>query len=114
MRIACSETASIERSSGVFMSSASPVHATNAVGMHNVAVPPLRLMNTGLVQSHTVYPRASNVARRPPLGKLLASGSPCTSAEPGNSVMAPPCPSGIRNASCFSAVCPVSGVNQCV
>jgi hypothetical protein len=36
------------------LSSASPVHATKAVGMQSVAVPPLRLMKTGLVQSHAV------------------------------------------------------------
>ena len=37
MRTACFESASIERSSGVFLSSASPVQLTNAVGMTSVA-----------------------------------------------------------------------------
>ena len=41
MRTACLLTASIERSSGVFLSSASPVYAQNAVGMHSVFVSPL-------------------------------------------------------------------------
>jgi hypothetical protein len=36
MRCACLFSACIERSTGVFLSSASPVHDTNAVGMHSV------------------------------------------------------------------------------
>ena len=41
MRTACFESASIERSSGVFLSSASPVQLTNAVGMTSVAPLPV-------------------------------------------------------------------------
>jgi hypothetical protein len=52
--MACSLSASIERSRGVFLSRASPVQETNAVGMHSVAVPALRLRKTGLVQSQAV------------------------------------------------------------
>ena len=45
----------MERSSGVFSSSASPEKEQNAVGMHRQHVPsPLRLRNAGLVQSHVV------------------------------------------------------------
>jgi hypothetical protein len=55
IRIACVLTASMERSSGVFLSSASPVHETNAVGMHSVASPSrVRRMKAGLVASHAV------------------------------------------------------------
>ena len=44
----------IDRSSGVFLSSASPVYAQNAVGMQSVAPLLWRLMNAGLVGSHAV------------------------------------------------------------
>ena len=40
-RTACLESASIDRSSGVFLSSVSPVQLTNAVGMTSVTEPPL-------------------------------------------------------------------------
>ena len=50
----------------------------------------------------------------PPDGKLEASGSPCTSSLPENSTTALPLAVGTRNESCFSAVMPVSGWNQCV
>ena len=40
-RTACFDSASIERSSGVFLSSASPVQLTNAVGMTSVTLLPL-------------------------------------------------------------------------
>ncbi len=48
------ESASIERSSGVFLSSASPVHETNAVGMHEVAPLGFSMMKAGLVGSQAV------------------------------------------------------------
>src|SRR6187401_507865 len=115
-RTACFETASIERSSGVFLSSASPVQLTNAVGITNVTLlPPLNSNQGGLVGSHAVYPRASKVERIPPEGKLEASGSPLMSSLPLNSATArPPSPEGAMNESCFSAVMPVIGWNQCV
>ena len=50
----------------------------------------------------------------PPDGKLDASGSPLISSLPLNSAMALPSPLGERKLSCFSAVMPVSGWNQCV
>ena len=50
----------------------------------------------------------------PPEGKLEASGSPRTSSLPLNSAMAVPASVGERNESCFSAVMPVIGWNQCV
>ncbi len=50
----------------------------------------------------------------PPDGKLEASGSPLISSLPRNSAMAPPSLVGDRKESCFSAVMPVSGWNQCV
>ncbi len=74
----------------------------------------------GDVGSHAVYPRASNVARRPPEGKDDASGSPWISSFPENWAMAPPPPrfpsaeSGQTKDSCFSAVAPVRGWNQWV
>src|SRR5687768_7233705 len=75
-RTACFETASIERRSGVFLSSASPIQLTNAVGITSVTLLPLLSSQGGLVGSHAVYPRASKVLRMPPDGKLDASGSP--------------------------------------
>ena len=53
-RTACFESASIERSSGVFLSSASPVQLTKAVGMTRVVAPPLLSSHGGLVGSHAV------------------------------------------------------------
>ncbi len=50
----------------------------------------------------------------PPDGKLDASGSPIVSSPPLNSATARPSPDGCRNESCFSAVTPVMGRNQCV
>ena len=43
-----------------------------------------------------------------------ASGSPWISSLPENSMITPPSPVGEMNASCFSAVMPVIGWNQCV
>src|SRR5690349_18856644 len=110
MRTACFDTASIERSSGVFLSSASPVQLTNAVGITSVTLlPALKCSHGGLVGSHAVYPRASNVDRIPPDGKLDASGSPLINSLPRNSAMAVPSAVGDKNESCFSAVMPVIG-----
>ncbi len=47
-------SASIERSSGILLSSASPVHDMKAVGMHSVAPFGFSRMNAGLVGSHAV------------------------------------------------------------
>src|SRR3954467_7310770 len=98
-RTACCETASIDRSNGVFLSSASPVQLTNAVGMTSVTLLPLTWRNGGLVGSHAVYPRASKVERMPQDGKLEASGSPLISSLPRNSAIAPPSLVGERNES---------------
>src|SRR4029077_5376049 len=111
---ACFERASIERSRGVFLSSASPVQEQNAVGIQRVVPLGLSMMNAGLVGSQAVYPRASKVVRMPPDGKLEASGSPRTSSLPVNSAIAEPPSVGTRNESCFSAVSPVIGWNQWV
>ena len=100
--------------SGVFLSSATPVHDTNTVGMTSVAPLGASRMYAGLVGSHPVYPRASNVARMPPDGKLEASGSPLMSSLPLNSARAVPVPVGVRKLSCFSAVSPVIGWNRWV
>ena len=54
MRTACVESASIERSSGVFLSSASPVQLTNAVGITSVTEPGFFSSHIGLVGSHAV------------------------------------------------------------
>src|SRR4026208_897724 len=75
MRTACVESASIERKSGGFLSSASPVHDSNAVGMTRVTPFGLTRSHGGDVGSHAVYPRASTVERTPPEGKVEARGS---------------------------------------
>ena len=54
MRTACFDSASIERRSGVFLSSASPVQLTNAVGMTSVAPFAVISSHGGLVGSHAV------------------------------------------------------------
>ncbi len=115
MRIACFDSASMERSSGVFLSSASPVQLKNAVGMTSVVPFWDVRSHGGLVGSQAVYPRASKVERMPPDGKLDASGSPLINSLPLNSATArPPSVDGTMNESCFSAVMPVIGWNQCV
>ncbi len=53
-RVACVLSASIERSSGVFLSSDSPVQLTNAVGITSVAELPFTSSQGGLVGSHAV------------------------------------------------------------
>ena len=53
-RTACFDTASIERRSGVFLSSASPVQLTNAVGMTSVTQLPRMCSHGGLLGSHAV------------------------------------------------------------
>ena len=50
----CCDSASIERSSGIFWSSASPVHDANAVGMQSIAPFGFSRMNAGDVGSHAV------------------------------------------------------------
>src|SRR3954452_12726359 len=50
----------------------------------------------------------------PPVGNDDASGSPWMSSLPVKSAIALPSPVGAKNESCFSAVEPVSGWNQCV
>ena len=70
------------------------------------------LINAYDVGSHAVYPLASNVALRPPDGKLEASGSPWISSFPENSIIIFPFLSGEIKLSCFSAVMPVIGWNQ--
>ena len=85
------------------------------MGMHSVIPQPDSFKNAGEVISHAVYPLASKVARRPPEGNEEASGSPLISSFPENSVSILPVSSGCAtNASCFSAVIPVRGWNQCV
>ena len=54
MRTACFDTACIERSSGVFWSSASPVQLTNAVGITSVVPLGVTRSHGGLVGSHAV------------------------------------------------------------
>ena len=54
MRSACTESASCERSSGVFLSSASPVQLTKAVGMTSVAPFGFTSSHGGQVGSHAV------------------------------------------------------------
>ena len=95
---------------GVFLSRTSPLYEQKAVGMNSVP----SLTKAKEVGSHAVYPRASKVARMPPLGKEEASGSPRTSSFPEKSMMTLPSLVGVIKLSCFSAVTPVIGWNQCV
>jgi len=53
-RTACLLSASIDRSSGVFLSSASPRYEQKALGMYSVMFLPFSLTKTGEVQSHAV------------------------------------------------------------
>ena len=53
-RTAERDSASIERSSGILWSSASPVHDVNAVGMHSSAPLGFSRMNAGDVGSQAV------------------------------------------------------------
>ena len=104
--------ASMERSRGVFLSRASPVYEKYAVGIHKVEPLGVRTINAGDVGSQAVYPLASNVARKPPLGKLEASGSPWLKFFLENLLIGVPSLSKSRKLSCFSAVSPVNGWNQ--
>ena len=110
MRRHCLLRASMERRSGVFLSSAWPPYEQKAVGIYSTS----SLIKAYEVGSHAVYPLASKVARSPPLGKLEASGSPWMSSLPENSMIALPPPAGVMKLSCFSAVMPVMGWNQWV
>ena len=86
------------------------VYETKTVGIQIV----FPITNAGEEGSQAVYPLASNVFLIPQLGKLDASGSCCTKREPSKrSMLLPPC-MGSKKASCFSAVAPVNGWNQCV
>ena len=96
---------SMERSRGVFLSSASPPYEKNSVGMQRV----LSFMKAKLVGSHAVYPLASKVGRRPPEGKLEASGSLMIRSLPENSITGRPSGPQPKKPSCFSAVTPVRG-----
>ena len=82
-----------------------PVYEQNAVGIQSVS----SFTKALDVGSHAVYPLASKVARSPPDGNEEASGSPLTSSLPENSIITFPSSTGVKNASCFSAVMPVIG-----
>src|SRR5476651_1037776 len=86
----------------------------NTDGIQSVRVLPDSTTNTGLAGFQAVYPRASQVARRPPDGKLEASGSLWMSCAPVNFSIGFVLSSKLRKASCFSAVRPVCGWNQWV
>ena len=79
------------------------------VGMQSVLPLGLSRMYAGLVASQPVYPLASKVLRRPPFGKLEASGSPWVRVFPANSAIDDPSSPGSRKLSCFSAVRCVNG-----
>ena len=78
--------------------------------MHKVS----SLIKASEVGSHTVYPLASKVSLIPPDGNDDASDSPLRRVLPESSKMGSPSLSLSRNESCFSAVEPVIGWNQCV
>ena len=83
--------------------------------MQSVAPAASCLTNAGDVQSHAVYPLASKVALSPPDGKDDASGSPLISSFPEKLINTFPFGIGaVIKESCFSAVTPVNGWNQCV
>ena len=89
------------------------MYEQNAVGMQSVAPAASCLTNAGDVQSHAVYPLASNVARSPPDGNDDASGSPLISSFHEKLISTFPFGRGAEiNESCFSAVTPVRGWNQ--
>jgi hypothetical protein len=62
--------------------------------MHSSAPLGFSMMNAGEVGSHAVYPRASKVARTPPVGNDDASGSPWMSSLPEKPEIAVPSPAG--------------------
>ena len=66
----------------------------------------------GEVGSHAVYPRASNVARSPPEGKLEASLSPLASILPEKFKIGSPCFTPSIKLSCLPLPVPVMGLNQ--
>lgn len=72
MRVACLLIASADFRRGAFLSRVSPLYETKMVGIQRT----LSRRKAGEVQSQYVYPRASKVARKPPLGKEEASPSP--------------------------------------
>ena len=83
------------------------------MGIHKVTPRASSLRKAGEVQSHMVYPLASNVALKPPDGNEEASGSPLISSLPENSMITFPSALGAEmKESCFSAVTPVRGWNQ--
>ena len=109
------ESASIERSSGVFLSSASPVQLTNAVGMHERVPFGVSTMPRAGWSDPT---RCSRALRTWPACRPKESSTrparPAPARVPPNSATAPAIAGRRRNESCFSAVMPVSGWNQCV
>ena len=91
------------------------MYEQKAVGMQSVAPAASCLTNAGDVQSQAVYPLASNVARRPPDGIALPAYAPFINSFPEKLISTFPFGIGeVINESCFSAVTPVSGWNQCV
>ena len=83
--------------------------------MQRIFPAPDSFKKAGDVMSQAVYPRASKVERMPPEGKEEASGSLCKRSLPENVITVFPSSSeGRRNESCFSAVVPFNGWNQCV
>ena len=71
-------------------------------------------MKAGDEGSQALYPRASKVLRKPPLGKDDASGSCWERRFPLKYSKLSPSRSGLRKASCFSAVESLRGWNQWV
>src|SRR2546423_13781031 len=75
-RTACLESASIERNSGVFLSSASPVQLTNAVGITSVEPLGLSKMTAGVGGGQAQVPPGFAEGRVAPAGKEIPSRSP--------------------------------------
>ena len=114
MRTACFDSASIERSSGVFLSSASPVQLTNAVGMTSVtdAAALQQPQRAGRIPRRVAarLEGAAQAARREARRVGLALDQFLAGELRDRLAVGV----GFRNESCFSAVMPVSGWNQCV
>ena len=66
----------MERRTGVFLSSASPLHETNAVGMHKRRTVGILQNVGGAGHVPNCVATCLTVCRRPPVGKLEPSGSP--------------------------------------
>ena len=69
---------------GTFLSRASPLYPTKAVGIYSDLDIPSPFKNIGELVSQAVYPRASKVDLSPPFGNEDVSASPFIRSFPEN------------------------------